>query len=68
VIARARAALAAACAVFVLTACTVRPPSNALVVRQPERKCALVRFSFCKVLLASASEMAPHADADAGAE
>jgi hypothetical protein len=57
----ARTALALATAVL-MAACQGRPPTHALVVRHPERKCALIKFSGCALLLP------PDPDDDAGAE
>jgi hypothetical protein len=58
VLALAAAAMTAACA--------GPPPTHALVVRHPERKCALIKFSGCALLLPPAAESDP--DADAGGE
>jgi hypothetical protein len=37
----------AALALLAAAACTAAPPVHTLVVRHPERKCALVKFAFC---------------------
>jgi hypothetical protein len=57
------AALACACG------CLPPPPSHALRVRHPERKCALIWFSGCSALLGERGDEAEQAetDADAGA-
>jgi hypothetical protein len=59
----ARSALALAIAVLALS-CTTQPPMHALVVRHPERKCALIKFSGCALLLPPEAD----ADADGGAD
>jgi hypothetical protein len=55
-----------AAAFTALAACTHPPPSHALIVRHPERKCALVWFPSCAALLGPRANAA--ADADAGVE
>jgi hypothetical protein len=40
-----------AAALTCLAACSVRPPTHTLVVRNPQAKCALVMFSGCAPLL-----------------
>jgi hypothetical protein len=55
-------------AAFICTAaCAAAPPNHALVVRHPERKCALIRFSGCALLFPEA-QGAPAADSDGGVE
>lgn len=62
-------ALASACA-RALAGCTGPPPSHALVVRHPERKCALIMFPGCAALLpephAARRDEPPALDEDAG--
>jgi len=49
------------------SACMPPPPSHALHVRNPERKCALIWFSGCTALLGAQAEGGEAAaDEDAG--
>jgi hypothetical protein len=59
---RAAVCSALALVAVVLAACSGPAPTHALVVRHPERKCALIKFSGCALLLPPDSE----SDADAG--
>ncbi len=54
-----------AAALTCLAACTVRPPTHTLVVRNPEAKCALVMFAGCAALLGPAEH---EQDEDAGVD
>jgi hypothetical protein len=57
--------LLCATAFICAAACVSPPPRHVLIVRHPERKCALIRFSGCALLLAHEQEP-PAADADGG--
>jgi hypothetical protein len=51
---------------MVASACAGPPPTHALIVRHPERKCALIAFSGCGAFVEAAQEPSP--DEDAGVD